>query len=95
MNAPMKNTAADRAVSDRAFAVTANELRSFVERLEQLDAEKRDAADRQKEVAAKAKSRGYCPKTLRKIVALRKREPDDVAEEQAILDLYRSVLGLL
>ena len=95
MNALMKNTDADRAVSDRAYAVTADELRSYVERFEQLDAEKRDAADRQKEVAAEFKSRGYCTKTLRKIVALRKRKPDDVAEEAAILDLYRSALGMV
>jgi uncharacterized protein (UPF0335 family) len=74
--------------------VTADELRQFVERFERLEAEKVDIANQQKEVMAEAKGRGYDTKVLRKIVALRKRGPDDIAEEQAILEMYAEALGM-
>ena len=90
----MKNTAADVAVRDRAYAVSADELRQFVERAEQLAAEKRDLSEQEKEVFSEAKGRGYDTKALRKIIAMRKRKPDDLAEEAAILDLYKSALGM-
>ncbi|RHZ96580.1 DUF2312 domain-containing protein [Cereibacter sphaeroides] len=90
----MKNTPEDRAVFEKAFTVAAEELRQFVERFEQLEAEKKDLNEQQKEVMAEAKGRGYDTKVLKKIVALRKRKPDDVAEEETILDLYKSALGM-
>ncbi len=74
--------------------VSFDELRQFIERAEQLDAEKRDAATRIKELFAEAKGRGYDTKVLRKVIALRRRKPDDIAEEDAILDLYKSALGM-
>ena len=74
--------------------VTADELRQFIERAEQLAAEKRDIAESEKELFAEAKGRGYDTKVMRKVIALRKRKPDDIAEEEAILDLYRSALGM-
>lgn len=75
-------------------SVTIAELKSFVERYERLDAEKKDIADHQKEVMAEAKSRGYDTKVLRKVVALRKRDPQDISEEEAVLELYKEALGL-
>jgi len=86
--------AADDTAADAKYRVTANELRQFVERIERLDAEKKDLADQQKEVMAEAKSRGYDTKVLRKVIALRKRDKDDIAEEEAVLDMYREALGL-
>ncbi|MGQ0611165.1 MAG: DUF2312 domain-containing protein [Paracoccaceae bacterium] len=77
-----------------AFNVTADELRQFIERFEQLDAEKRDVAEQQKELMAEAKGRGYDTRIMKKVIALRKRKPDDLAEEEAILDLYKSALGM-
>ena len=77
-----------------AYDVTADELRSFVERFEQLDAEKKDITDQQKEVMAEAKGRGYDTKALRTIVALRKKKPDEIAEEEAVLDLYKAAMGM-
>jgi uncharacterized protein (UPF0335 family) len=74
--------------------VAAEELRQFIERFERLEAEKKDIADQQKEVMAEAKARGYDTKVMRKVIALRKREPDDIAEEEAVLDLYRQALGM-
>ena len=76
-----------------SYNVAADELRSFIERLEQLDAEKRDIADQAKEVMAEAKARGYDTKCMRKVIALRKRKADEIAEEEAIIDMYRSALG--
>lgn len=80
--------------SDAAFRVTSEELRSFVERFERLEAEKRDIAEAQKEVMAEAKARGYETKIIRKVIALRKRDRDDIANEQAVLDLYCEALGV-
>ena len=76
------------------YAVTADELRQFIERFEQLDSEKKDLAEQQKELMAEAKGRGYDTRILRMVVALRKRKPDDLAEEEAVLELYKSALGM-
>jgi uncharacterized protein (UPF0335 family) len=47
-----------------------------------------------KEVMAEAKGRGYDVKILRKVIALRKRDKDDVAEEEAVLEMYKAALGM-
>jgi uncharacterized protein (UPF0335 family) len=80
--------------SDATYRVTADELRQFIERIERLDAEKKDLADQQKEVMAEAKGRGYDTKIIRKVISLRKREPDDIAEEEAVLEMYKEALGM-
>lgn len=76
-------------MTDRANAA---ELRAFIERIERLDAEKQDAADGQKEVYAEAKGRGYDAKIIRKVIARRKRDRQDLAEEAAILEIYEAAL---
>jgi uncharacterized protein (UPF0335 family) len=76
------------------YRVTAGELRQFIERFERLDAEKKDIAEQQKEVMAEAKARGYDTKVMRKVIALRKRDKDDIAEEEAVLDMYKEALGM-
>jgi uncharacterized protein (UPF0335 family) len=80
--------------NDTSYRVTADELRQFVERVERLDAEKKDLAEQQKEVMAEAKARGYDTKVLRKIISLRKRDANDIDEEEAILDMYKEALGM-
>ena len=80
--------------SPDSYNVAADQLRAFIERWEQLDAEKRDIAEQQKEVMAEAKGAGYDTKVMRKVIALRKRKPDEIAEEEAIIDMYRSALGM-
>ncbi|RWR32509.1 DUF2312 domain-containing protein [Sinirhodobacter populi] len=82
-------------MSDDAYNVTAAELRQFIEQFEQLEREKKDIADQQADVMAEAKGRGYDTKVIRKIIAERKRDKDDVAEEVAIMDLYKSALGMV
>ena len=80
--------------SGEAYRVTADELRQFIERFENLEIEKRNIADQQREVMAEAKGRGYDTKILRKLVVLRKRDLQDIAEEEAVLDMYKSALGM-
>lgn len=77
-----------------AYNVTADELRQFIERFEQLQVEKDDVANQQKELMADAKGRGYDTKIMKKIISIRKRKADAVAEEEAILELYKSALGM-
>ncbi|MCH1413545.1 MAG: DUF2312 domain-containing protein [Rhodobacteraceae bacterium] len=77
-----------------SYKVTAEELRQFVERFERLEIEKKDISDQQKEVMAEAKSRGYDTRIMRKIVSLRKRDLEDLAEEEAILSMYKTALGM-
>jgi uncharacterized protein (UPF0335 family) len=84
----------DACPADTTDRVSANELRQFIERYESLEAEKKDLADQQKEVMAEAKSRGYDTKVMRKVIAMRKRDKDDLAEEEAVLEMYRAALGM-
>jgi uncharacterized protein (UPF0335 family) len=87
----------DAIVPDAApisLTVSAQELRAFCERYERLEAEKADIADGQKEVMAEAKGRGYDTKVLRKLIALRKRDANDLAEEEAILEMYKAAVGM-
>ena len=76
------------------YKVTADELRQFIERFERLEIEKKDISDQQKEVMAEAKSRGYDTRVMRKVISLRKRDLEDVAEEEAILTMYKTALGM-
>lgn len=77
------------------YTVTADELRSFIERYERLNDEIKDIKDSQKEVMAEAKGRGYDTKVMRKIVSLRKRNRDDIANEEAITEMYMEALGMI
>lgn len=81
-------------VTESSYRVTADELRQFVERYERLEQEKKDIMDHQKEVMAEAKGRGYDVKVMRKIIALRKRDENDIAEEEAVLEMYKEALGM-
>ncbi len=80
--------------TETSYRVTADELRQFIRRFERLDAEKKDIADAQKEVMAEAKGRGYDTKVLRKVIAMRKRDAQDLAEEEAVLEMYKEALGM-
>lgn len=91
---PMKDDPDFRKHNQDAYAVTADELRQFIERFEQLEAEKKDVTTQQKELMGEAKGRGYDTKVMRKVIALRKRKPDELAEEEAVLDLYKTALGM-
>ena len=74
--------------------VAADQLRLFIERIERLEEEKKGIADDMKDVYAEAKATGYDTKTMRAIVRLRKMEKHTRDEMDALLDTYRTALGL-
>jgi uncharacterized protein (UPF0335 family) len=76
------------------YQIAAEQLRSYIERYERLEAEKQDIADQQKDVLAEAKGCGYDTAILREIIKLRKMDPQDRAEREAILQIYLDALGL-
>ena len=74
--------------------VSVEELLQLIERWERMNVEKRDIADCQKEVMAEAKGRGYDTKVIRKLIAERKRDADDIAEEESMLEMYREAIKM-
>ena len=79
-------------MSDPA-GVAADQLKSFVERIERLEEEKQTISDDIKDVYAEAKGNGFDVKVLRKVVRIRKQDRAKRLEEEAILDLYLSAIG--
>jgi len=82
------------AMGDNAHKAAAEQIRAFIERYERLEAEKQDIVDQQKEVMSEAKGNGFDVKALRRIIRDRKRDANDLAEEDAIVELYKSALGM-
>lgn len=76
------------------YKVTAGELRQIVEKYERLEQDKKDIADDQKEIMSEAKARGYSVPIIREIIKLRKQTPDDLAERDAVLEMYKAALGM-
>ncbi len=74
--------------------VAADQLRLFIERIERLEEEKKGIADDIRDVYSEAKSNGYDSKTMRAMVRLRKMESHARQEADALLETYRSALGL-
>ena len=74
--------------------VAADQLRLFIERIERLEEEKKAMADDIRDVYAEAKANGYCTKTMRAVVRLRKMESHDRQEADALMETYRAALGL-
>ena len=70
------------------------QLLSIIERVERLNEEAANIAADIKEVYDEAKSSGYDPKYIKKIVALRKKDPDEIDEEDELLKLYRETVGI-
>lgn len=75
--------------------VAQDQLRSIVERIERLEEEKAAIANDIKEVYAESKAAGFDTKTLRQVVRIRKIEKAERQEQEAILELYMSVLGMI
>jgi uncharacterized protein (UPF0335 family) len=80
-------------MNDHNYGITSAELKQFVERAEQLALEKREVADQEKELFAEMKGRGFDVKIVKAIMKERKRNPDDIAEEEAIKEMYRAALS--
>lgn len=73
---------------------TDDRLRLLIERIERLEEEKKGIGDDIKDVYSEGKAVGYDAKIMRKVVALRKMKPDDRAEMETVLELYKAALGL-
>ena len=69
----------DTVSTDSTYRVTADELRQFIERFERLEMERKDLLDQQKEVLAEAKSRGYDTRVIKKVMAIRRRDPQELS----------------
>ncbi|AMM84131.1 DUF2312 domain-containing protein [Martelella sp. AD-3] len=78
-----------------AHGVARDQLRSFIERIERLEEEKKTISDDIKDVYAEAKGTGFDTKVLRKIIALRKLDEQERMEEEAVLDTYMIALGMI
>lgn len=74
--------------------VTDAHLSQLIERIERMEEEKTNIMADIREIYAEAKAKGYDPKIMRKVVALRKQDPADRAETEALLDTYLAALGL-
>ena len=73
---------------------TGAELRAFIQRYETLSKERSKIADAQKDVLIEAKGRGYDVTILREIIKRRAMDPDDLAERDAVLEMYQAALGM-
>jgi uncharacterized protein (UPF0335 family) len=83
---------------DRRMAedsVAQDQLRAFIERIERMEEEKSAIAADIKEIYAEAKGNGFDTKILRKIVAIRKQDANERMEQEALLELYMSALGMV
>lgn len=75
-------------------SVARDQLRSFIERVERLEEERKSISDDIRDIYAEAKSVGFIPKTMKRVVALRKQDANERAEEDAILDTYLVALNM-
>lgn len=74
--------------------VSGNRLKSFIERVERLEEEKKAIAEDVRDVYGEAKGTGFDPKIMRKIIALRRTNLEKRREEQELLDLYMAAIGM-
>jgi uncharacterized protein (UPF0335 family) len=72
----------------------AEELKQLIERIEHLEDEKRALSEDIKEVFAEAKGRGFDTVAMRTLIRLRAKEPEQIQEQEAILELYKQALGM-
>lgn len=75
--------------------VAKDQLVAFVDRIERLEEELRGINDDKKEVYAEAKGNGFDVKILKRVVAIRRQDAGERAEQEAILDLYLKALGMI
>ncbi|MDG1859304.1 MAG: DUF2312 domain-containing protein [Emcibacteraceae bacterium] len=82
-------------VDVEAGGIAADALKSFIERIERLEEEKKAMADDIKDIYAEAKSTGFDPKIMRQIVRLRKMDETERQEQEMLLDTYTHALGMI
>jgi uncharacterized protein (UPF0335 family) len=75
--------------------IAGDRLKSFIERIERLEEEKKALQEDIKEVFAEAKGTGFDVKIMRQILKIRKMDKDDLDEQEALLDVYKRALGMI
>jgi uncharacterized protein (UPF0335 family) len=75
--------------------IAGDRLKSFIERIERLEEEKKALANDIKEVFAEAKGNGFDTKIMRQVIRLRRMDKDDLDEQEALIDVYKRALGML
>ncbi len=83
----------DLTTTSDGATISAQQLRTFVERIERLEQEKAGIADDIKDCYGEAKALGYDVKILRKVISLRKKKPNERREEEELLEIYLHALG--
>ncbi|WP_412058882.1 DUF2312 domain-containing protein [Bartonella sp. DGB2] len=81
-------------ITNESQAIAVGQLRSFIERIERLEEEKKTISDDIKDVYAELKGTGFDSKAVRTIIRLRKKEDHERQEEEAIIELYKEALGM-
>ncbi len=74
--------------------VAGDRLRSFIERVERMEEEKKALSDDIREIYSEAKGSGFDVKVMRQIIRLRKMADNDRSEMEEILDIYKRVLDM-
>lgn len=82
-------------VDAEAGGIAADALKSFIERIERLEEEKKALADDIKDIYAEAKSTGFDAKIMRQVIRLRKMDENDRQEQEALLDVYTHAIGMI
>ncbi len=80
--------------SDDVGGIAATQLRSFIERIERLEEEKKGLQEDIRDVYAESKSSGFDPRIIRQVVRLRKKAKEERQEEEELLELYKAALGM-
>ena len=75
--------------------IAGERLKSFIERIERLEEEKKALAEDIKEVYAEAKGVGFDTKIMRQVIKIRKMDQNDMDEQEALLDIYKRALGMI
>jgi uncharacterized protein (UPF0335 family) len=75
--------------------IAGDRLKSFIERIERLEEEKKALANDIKEVYAEAKGTGFDTKIMRQLIRLRKMDKDDLDEQETLIDIYMRAIGML
>ncbi len=82
-------------MSDIGHNSAGDELLGFINRVERLEEEKKGLNDDIKDIIAEVKGRGYDPKIIRKVLAIRKMKPGEYEEQQMVIETYMSSLGMI
>ena len=90
-----RQSTAQKSESVSPDSVAQDQIRAFVERIERMEEEKAAIANDIKEIYAEAKGNGFDVKVLRQIVRIRKQDANERMEQEALLELYMSALGMV